>query len=60
MPYPSLNLDSDQLSVQFEDHSEGIYLGPWTELIVGNLRLTRLADGTIEVRAVVEEFASLQ
>jgi hypothetical protein len=41
--------DADELSAVFDDHREAIYLGPWKELIVGNLRLVRRDDDTIEV-----------
>ena len=49
MPYPTRILDADELSAQFEDHTENIYLGPWKELLIGNLRLTRQEDGQIQI-----------
>ena len=49
MPYPSRILDTDELTAVFDDHTETIYLGTWTELTLGNLRLTRREDGTVEV-----------
>ena len=59
MPYPSRIVDSDELSAVFDDHRDRIYLGPWTELIVGNLRLVRRDDGAIEVEELVEDVGSL-
>jgi hypothetical protein len=59
MPNPNRIFDSDVLLADFEDHSESIYLGPWTELTVGNLRLVRRDDGMIEAQEIVEECAAL-
>jgi len=50
-------VDADELSAVFDDHSETIYLGPWKELVLGNLRLTRRDDDTIEVEELVESWA---
>jgi hypothetical protein len=49
VPYPGRILDTDELTAVFDDHIEAIYLGPWTELTLGNLRLTRREDGSVEV-----------
>lgn len=49
MPYPSRIVDADELTAVFEDHRERIYLGAWTELVIGNVRLVRREDGVIEV-----------
>ena len=49
MPNPTRILDAEELSAEFEDHTENIYLGPWKELLIGNLRLTRQEDGEIEI-----------
>ena len=49
--------DADELSAVFDDHSETIYLGPWKELVLGNLRLARRDDDTIEVEELVESWA---
>jgi hypothetical protein len=49
VPYPTRILDADQLSAEFEDHTENIYLGPWKELLIGNLRLIRQEDGQIQI-----------
>ena len=46
--------DADELSAVFDDHTEAIYLGPWKELTLGNLRLVRRNDDSI----VVEELHS--
>jgi hypothetical protein len=54
VPYPSRIVDTDELTAVFDDHSETIYLGPWTELTVGNLRLTKREDGTVEVKELDE------
>jgi len=59
MPYPSRILDTDELSAVFDDHRECIYLGQWKELIIGNLRLIRREDDTIEVEEIVESTVSL-
>jgi hypothetical protein len=59
MPYPSRILDTDALSIAFDDHVESLYLGPWKELTVGNLRLIRREDDTIEVQRTDEDFGSL-
>jgi len=59
MPYPSRILDTDELSIAFDDHAESLYLGPWKELTVGNLRLIRREDDTIEVQRTDEDFGSL-
>ena len=56
VPYPSRILDTDELTAIFDDHRECIYLGQWTELILGNLRLTRREDGTVEVEEVKDEW----
>jgi hypothetical protein len=53
VPYPSRIVDVDELSVVFEDHSECIYLGEWTELVIGNVRLVRNEDGAIEVEELI-------
>jgi hypothetical protein len=53
VPYPSRIVDADELSVAFEDHSECIYLGEWTELVIGNVRLVRSADGVVEVEELI-------
>ena len=50
----SPTVDADELSAVFEDHSETIYLGPWKELVVGNLRLVRREDDTIVVEDLTE------
>jgi hypothetical protein len=42
-------LDTDELTAVFDDHSETIYLGTWTELTLGNVRLTKREDGTVLV-----------
>jgi hypothetical protein len=42
--------DATELFVTFDDHAEHLYLGDWTRLTVGNLRLTRRPDGTVEAR----------
>ena len=49
--------DADELSAVFDDHIETIYLGPWKELVLGNLRLTRRDDDTIDVEELVESWA---
>ena len=49
--------DADELSAVFDDHSETIYLGSWKELVLGNLRLTRRDDDTIDVEELVESWA---
>jgi hypothetical protein len=59
MPYPGRIIDADELSAVFEDHRERIYLGPWTELIVGNLRLVRRDGGVIEIEELVEDAGAL-
>jgi hypothetical protein len=59
VPYPSRILDTDELSAVFEDHRECIYLGPWTELVIGNLRLVRRDDGTIDVEELAEDWGAL-
>lgn len=59
MPYPTQIIDTHEISAVFDDHREFIYLGQWKELIVGNLRLIRNADDTIEVEEIPEDFASL-
>jgi hypothetical protein len=59
MPYPSHIIDTHEISAVFDDHQEFIYLGQWKELIVGNLRLVRNEDDTIDVEEICEEFASL-
>jgi hypothetical protein len=56
VPYPSRIVDADELTAVFADHRECIYLGPWTELVIGNVRLVRREDGVIEV-AESEEVA---
>jgi len=58
-PYPSRTVDSDELSIDFDDHQESLYLGPWKELTIGNLRLVRREDDTIEVQPVDEDLGSL-
>ena len=55
MPYPSRILDADELTAVFDDHRECIYLGQWTELVIGNVRLVRREDGVIEVEELVAE-----
>jgi hypothetical protein len=55
MPYPSRLVDADELSAVFDDHRERIYLGPWTELHLGNLRLVRKDDGQIEVEELPDD-----
>ena len=55
MPYPSRILDTDELTAVFDDHRERIYLGEWTELILGNLRLIRNEDGTIQTQEPEEQ-----
>ena len=60
MPYPSRLIDADELSAVFaDDHRERIYLGPWKELTIGNLRLVRREEDTIEVQSVDEDCGSL-
>ena len=59
MPNPSRILDTDELSAVFEDHRECIYLGPWTELVIGNLRLVRKEDGSIAVEELAEDWGAL-
>jgi hypothetical protein len=59
MPYPSQIVDNHEMSAVFEDHLEHIYLGAWKELIIGQLRLVRREDGTIEVEQLEEEFVTL-
>jgi hypothetical protein len=49
VPYPSRVADADELTAVFEDHRECIYLGTWTELVIGNVRLLRREDGIIAV-----------
>ena len=56
MPYPSRTIDTDELVAVFDDHQEGIYLGDWTELRIGNLRLVRRDDGAIEVEELEEDW----
>ena len=53
VPFPSRIVDADELSVVFEDHSECIYLGEWTELVIGHVRLVRNAKGEIEVEELI-------
>ena len=53
----SPTVDADELSAVFDDHSETIYLGPWKELVVGNLRLVRRDDDTIAVEELTEFWA---
>jgi hypothetical protein len=50
-------VDADELSAVFDDHRESIYLGPWKELVIGNLRLVRGEDDVIAVEELVEEWA---
>ena len=59
MPYPTRILDADELSAEFENHTENIYLGPWKELIIGNLRLIRREEGQIEIEKIEERSALL-
>jgi hypothetical protein len=47
--------DAEELSVVFDDHAEHLYLGEWTEMTVGNLRLVRRADGVVEAMEVENE-----
>ena len=54
---PSRTLDADEISAVFADHRESIYLGPWKELLIGNLRLVRRDDDVIEVEELVAECA---
>jgi hypothetical protein len=54
MPHPGRITDADELSAVFEDHAEHIYLGPWTELTIGNLKLVRQDDGTITIEPLPE------
>jgi hypothetical protein len=49
--------DADELSAVFDDHQESVYLGPWKELLIGNLRLVRREDDVIEVEELVAECA---
>ena len=49
--YPNVSrrvADADALSIAFDDHREHLYLGEWTEITVGNVRLVRRADGGVE------------
>jgi hypothetical protein len=50
----SPTIDADELSALFDDHSETLYLGPWKELVIGNLRLTRQDDDTIHVEELTD------
>jgi hypothetical protein len=59
MPNPTRLSDADELSALFDDHRETIYLGPWKELTVGNLRLIRRDDNAIEVVELAEDCLSL-
>ncbi len=59
VPYPTRILDADELSAEFENHTENIYLGPWKELIIGNLRLIRREEGQIEIEKIEERSALL-
>ena len=45
---------TDQLTAVFDDHTETLDLGPWTELTIGHLRLVRRDDDTIHVEALDE------
>jgi hypothetical protein len=51
--------DADELSAVFDDHRETIYLGPWKELILGNLRLIRRDDDSIQVEELITEACPL-
>jgi hypothetical protein len=50
----SPTIDADELSALFDDHSETLHLGPWKELVIGNLRLTRRDDDTIHVEELTD------
>jgi hypothetical protein len=50
-------VDTDELSAVFDDHRESIYLGPWKELVIGNLRLVRRDDDVIEVEEHATDWA---
>jgi hypothetical protein len=50
----SPTVDADELSALFDDHRESVYLGPWKELVIGNLRLVRRGDGVIEVEELAD------
>jgi len=56
MPYPSRTIDADELIADFDDHTEALYLGDWTELRIGNLRLLRRDDGAIEAEEIEEDW----
>ena len=46
--------DATELFLTFDDHAEHLYLGDWTHLTIGNLRLTRHPDGTVEARELTD------
>jgi hypothetical protein len=55
MSSPTRILDADELSAEFEDHAENIYLGPWKELVIGNVRLVRRDEGQIDIEKIEED-----
>jgi hypothetical protein len=57
MTAPARTVDADELSAVFDDHREAIYLGQWKELVIGNLRLIRRDDDTIEVEELEDVWA---
>ena len=52
-------LDTDELLSVYEDHKEIVYLGKWTELVIGCVRLVRRDDGMIEVQELDEDAGAL-
>ena len=52
-------LDTDELLSVYEDHKEIVYLGKWTELVIGCVKLVRRDDGMIEVQELDEDAGAL-
>jgi hypothetical protein len=56
MPNPYQLLDGQELTAVFDDHVEHVYLGEWNVLVIGQVKLVRHDDGTIEAEQVEDCF----